>query len=259
MVEHKKYLELAIDAARQAGGLLKRRLGRIKSIAYKGRMNLVTDVDIKSEALIVSRLRKACPGHNILTEEKGGVIAAGTRFSWLIDPLDGTTNYAHSFPFFAVSIALLEWKKPVVGVVYDPMRDELFYASRSQGAFLNRKSIRVTQTKSLGQSLLATGFPYQFGRAMKRNVDNFSAFMLKAQAVRRAGSAALDLCYVACGRFDGFWELDLHPWDTAAGVIIAEEAQGKVTTFSGREFDPFKREIVCSNSAIHDKMLKTLR
>lgn len=255
----RKYQRFAEELACDAGSFLRKHLGKISRISYKGRMNLVTDIDTECEQLILNRINKAFPAHQLLSEEKGDINPGKSELCWAIDPLDGTTNYAHSFAFFCVSIALLRTKQALLGVVYDPVRDELFSAVKDRGAYLNHKRIRTSNIRSLKRSLLATGFPYRFGKVMKRNIRNFVNFMMKAQAVRRAGSAALDLCYVASARFDGFWELDLHPWDTAAGALIVEEAGGKVTTFKGEDFDCFKKEIVASNSKIHNEMLKVLR
>jgi myo-inositol-1(or 4)-monophosphatase len=255
----KCYREFTEGMAEEAGSLLNNYLGRISSISYKGRMNLVTDVDRRCERLILKKIKAKYPHHAVLSEESGRSGTQGSDFLWIIDPLDGTTNYAHSFPFFCVSIALFHNNTPLIGVCYDPIREELFFAINGMGAFLNKKIIKVSKIKNLKRCLVATGFPYRFGQAMRQNIDNFKSFMMKAQAVRRAGSAALDLCYVACGRFDGFWEMDLKPWDTAAGALIVKEAGGKVTTFKGDAFNPYKDEIIASNSLIHSQMIKVLR
>ena len=255
----KKYKSFAEKLAMQAGYLLNKRLGKIKKISYKGRMNLVTDVDTACERFILNRIKKKFPKHRIISEEAGDIGNKYSEFCWLIDPLDGTTNYAHAMPFFCVSIALLKHDKIVAGAVYDPVKDELFSASKGKGAFLNHKRISVSDIRQLDKGLLSTGFPYRFGKDMKRNIRNFTRFMLQAQAVRRPGSAALDLCYVAMGRFDGFWELGLMPWDTAAGALITQEAGGKITTFKGKPFNPFLKEIVASNSKIHNRMLRVVK
>jgi len=256
LVEYQRFAE---RLAKKAGSFALKHAGKIRKIAYKGRMNLVTDVDTKCEKLILQGIKKCFPDHKIISEEAGRLPGEDPQFCWLVDPLDGTTNYAHNFPFYSVSIALMRSDKVVVGVVYDPERDEMFSASTGGGAFLNRKRINVSKIKRLSEGLLCTGFPYKFGRSMKQSLCNFKKFMLKAQAVRRAGSAALDLCYVAMGRFDGFWEIDLHPWDTAAGVLIVQEAGGRVTTFANKPFDPFLKEVLVSNSKIHKSMLGVLR
>jgi len=254
----KNYQVVAEEAALAAGSFLMKNLGKIRSIRYKGRMNLTTDIDTKSERMIVKMVRRAFPDHSLLCEETGSIKKNSSPFRWLIDPIDGTTNFAHGFPFFSVSIALLYHDEPIVGVVYDPTRDELFSATKGKGSRLNRKPMVASKVRDLKRALLVTGFPYRLGKDMKRNIDYFKRFMLSSQAVRRVGSAALDLCYVACGRFDAFWEKDLHPWDTAAGAIIVKEASGKITTFEGLEFTPFKKEVIASNSLIHSQMLKVL-
>jgi len=259
MTDSDEFRRIAESIAIAAGSVIIRHLGQVKYISYKNRMNLVTDVDRKCDSLIVGKLKKAFPRHAVLSEESGRGGAGASPFCWIIDPLDGTTNYAHSFPFFSTSIALSKDGETVLGVVYDPLRNELFRAEKEKGAFLNNKRICCSTIRKLKRGLLVTGFPYRFGNSMRRNIENFGRLMMKAQAVRRVGSAALDLCYVACARFEGFWELDLHPWDTAAGALIVEEAKGRVSTFKGKRFSPFKKEIVASNSFIHNQILKVLR
>jgi myo-inositol-1(or 4)-monophosphatase len=249
-----------LEALEAGGRVLKRYADGIESddIYYKDEINLVTKADLESESAILDVIRRAFPDHAVLTEEAGEV-AAGVRAgkpSWVIDPLDGTTNFAHGFPVYCVSIAYLESCKPMLGGVYDPTRDELFLAARGRGATMNARAIRVSRADSLARSLLATGFPYDIKTTSENNLDYFAAFAMRAQAVRRAGSAALDLCYIACGRFDGFWELKLHPWDTAAAWLIVEEAGGKVTDFDGCEFDIFKMECAASNgTALHEEII----
>jgi myo-inositol-1(or 4)-monophosphatase len=247
------------DIARQAGRLLLRRSGKIGKISFKGRMNLTTDVDKSSEKLILKAIRSRFPGHSILAEESGQAGSSRSRYCWFVDPLDGTTNYTHAFPFYAVSIALYESGSPVCAAVYDPVSSEMFSAQRGKGAYLNNKKIKISNIRSIERSLLATGFPYKFGRQMRRNLGNFKRAMLRSQAVRRAGSAALDLCYVACGRFDAFWEIDLHPWDSAAGIMILQEAGGRVTTFKGARYDPFENELCATNKYVHAQLLKVLK
>ncbi len=255
-MQYKKFIE---NLAKDAGVFLKKHLGRIEKISYKGRVNLVTDVDNKCESLILKRIKKAYPEHRILSEESGKSGANKSGYLWLIDPLDGTTNYVHGFNFFCVSIALMRDDVPIAGAVYDPMRDELFFAAKERGAFLNRKRIKVSGVSKLDKALLTTGFPYRFGNAMRQNIDNFVKFMMKSQAVRRPGSAALDLCYVASGRFDGFWEMELHPWDTAAGVLIVKEAGGEVSNFKNELYTPFMNQILATNKRLHKKMLGILK
>jgi myo-inositol-1(or 4)-monophosphatase len=253
-----KYRKCAVSAAREAGEFLLKKLGHIKTLEFKGRINLVTDVDKNSEKLITSRINASFPAHNILTEEK---LSRDRRseYTWIIDPLDGTTNYVHGFPFFCVSIALKKQDRVILGVVYDPVRKELFTADSGTPSRLNGARIRVSAEKRLERALLATGFAYDIGHTRSNNIVNFTKFLYSAQAVRRPGSAALDLCYTACGRFDGYWELHLKPWDVAAGYYIVEKAGGKVTLFSGKPFDCFQKEITASNGFIHASMLRVLR
>jgi myo-inositol-1(or 4)-monophosphatase len=251
-------LNFAIRVAKDAGRLLRDRVGTRIDVDHKGSINLVTDVDLASERLIREAISTYYPRHEILGEE-GGLSESGSEYRWVVDPLDGTTNYAHGYPIFCVSIAL-EWKGEIVlGVVYDPMRDELFAAEQGAGAALNNRPIHVSKTAELMQGLLSTGFPYDIKTSKLTNLDHWANFAMNAQALRRDGAAALDLCYVACGRFDGFWELNLSPWDTAAGTLIVTEAGGRVTNFSGGPFSNYKPEVVASNGLIHDRMLEVLK
>ena len=252
------YKKHAIEIAVKAGKFIRSHLGKIKILGYKGEINLVTDIDKKSEDLIIKYLKKPFPRHEFLAEERGGSRAA-CDYRWVIDPLDGTTNFTHGFPFFCVSIALEKGGSSILGVIYDPMREELFYAEKGKGAFLNKKRIQVSRTPKLKDSLLATGFAYNFKRARKSNIENFINFSLNSRAIRRAGSAALDLSYVACGRFDGFWELDLYPWDTAAGSLIVKEAGGKISKFLGKTYSHYDKELLASNGRIHSEMIKVLK
>jgi myo-inositol-1(or 4)-monophosphatase len=229
----------------------------VAEISHKGRDNIVTDVDKKAEAMIIKDILAAFPGHSILSEEsepRSGL----APYTWIIDPLDGTTNFAHAFPFFCVSIALEKSGRVVLGVVYDPIREELFFAEKGRGAYLNGKKIHVSKVKKLIDSFLATGFSYGIKRK-DRNISYFRELLTRTQAIRRAGSAALDLCYVACGRFDGFWEMDLHPWDSAAGMLIVEEAGGKVTRFDRSPYSPYDKNILATNGHIHNKMSSFLK
>lgn len=252
------YSSVAVLAAKKAGLLLKNKLGQKRKVAYKGAVNLVTEMDLVSEKVIVSTLSRYYPNHNILAEEKAARQEI-SPFRWIIDPLDGTTNYAHSFPIFCVSIALEKEKEVILGVVYDPMRDELFLAEKGKGARLNGKKIHVSSTPKLSQSLLATGFPYDLRESLVNNFDHFQNFALRVHAVRRAGSAALDLCYVAAGRFDGFWEMKLGPWDLAAGSLIVREAGRKVTNFSGENLGLDGQHVLASNGKIHREMIDLLK
>ena len=252
------YLEAAIDLSRAAGDLLNYYADREKLVEFKGQANLVTVADKKSEELIIGGILARYPSHSVLAEESG-VTQPGAPVQWIIDPLDGTTNFAHGYPFYCVSIAVEEDGEIVCGVVYDPVRDELFTAARGSGAFCNGEPIRVSDVDALSQALLITGFPYNFRERLQTVLSQFEKFLVASQAVRRGGSAALDLCYVACGRLDGFWELYLQPWDTAAGRIILEEAGGKVTNFKGAPFSIYMKEILASNGRLHGEMMGVLR
>lgn len=250
--------KVAEKAARDAGKYILEHMGRLKEVSHKsGRSDLVTDVDRNSEKMIMERVKKEFPSHAILAEESGGAIIEGA-VNWIIDPLDGTTNYTHCFPFFCVSIGIFFEGSVKASIVYDPSRDELFSAEEGKGAFLNGKNIRVSEQDAVGDSLIATGFaPGTLGK--RENLKYFGKMIESAQAVRRAGSAALDLCYVACGRFEGFWELGLNPWDTAAGQLLVKEAGGTVTAISCEPFDLFKKEILATNGRIHDEMLRLMK
>jgi myo-inositol-1(or 4)-monophosphatase len=250
-------LNFAIRAARDAGALLRDRLGTRIDISHKGSINLVTDVDLASEKLIREAISTSHPRHEILAEE-GGLTESNSEYRWIVDPLDGTTNYAHGYPVFCVSIALEHKGEVMLGVVYDPMREELFTAERGGGAALNNRPIRVSKIDSLSESILSTGFPYDIKTSKLTNLEHWANFAMNAQALRRDGSAALDLCYVACGRYDGFWELNLSPWDTAAGALIVAEAGGRVTDFNGGTFSNYRPEVVASNGLIHDRMIEVL-
>jgi myo-inositol-1(or 4)-monophosphatase len=254
-----EYLDFAIELARSAGGVLKHYMDRDKHVELKGRANLVTAADKEAEALIIKGIRERFPKHAILAEESGlsGETAASAE-KWIIDPLDGTTNFAHQYPFFCVSIGFEQAGKMVCGAVYDPWRDEMFSGARGEGSFVNGRRMQVSQADKLGNALIMTGFPYGVREKMDAAMSQFRAFMFESQAVRRGGSAALDLCYNALGRVDGFWEMDLHPWDTAAGSVILEEAGGRVTDFSGGPFSIYGKQIVASNGRIHDEMVGVL-
>ena len=251
------FRKIAINAALKAGNYIRKNIGRAKDVRYKGEINIVTDIDKKAENIIVNAIRKAYPSHNFLAEE-GTYTKKDSRFTWVIDPLDGTTNFLHGFPVFCVSIALEYDGKPLVGVVYDPTRDELFYAEKGRGAFLNKKRIHVSKITNIKKALLSTGFAYNVKRAKDNNINRFARFIKASQAVRRPGSAAIDLCYVASGRFDGFWELGLHPWDAAAALLVVQEAGGKVTRFNGLKYTIYDKDILASNSKIHSQMIRVL-
>jgi myo-inositol-1(or 4)-monophosphatase len=243
--------------AREAGTLLRERLHDRHTVQYKGEINLVTEADQLSESLIVERIRREFSGHDILTEESPET-ANGSGFRWIIDPLDGTTNYVHGYPIFCVSIALEVKGVIMLGVVYNPMLDEFFTAEKGAGAFLNGRRLTVSRTETLSRGLLATGFPYDIREDRNNNMNYFKVMALSAQAVRRAGSAALDLAYIAAGRFDGFWELKLAPWDTAAGWLLVEEAGGSVTDLRGDPYHLHSKDMLASNGLIHAEMARIL-
>jgi myo-inositol-1(or 4)-monophosphatase len=247
-----------MDLSRAAGDILNYYAGREKLVEYKGQANLVTIADKKSEELIISGILGRYPQHSILAEESG-VTQPGAPIKWIIDPVDGTTNYAHGYPFYCVSIAVEENGEVICGCVYDPIRDEMFSAARGAGAYCNGERLQVSEADRLSKALLITGFPYNFRERIETVIEQFRKFLVASQAVRRGGSAALDLCYVAAGRLDGFWELYLQPWDTAAGRIILEEAGGRVTGFNGQPFNIYEKEILASNGHIHDEMLAILK
>jgi len=251
-------LELATAIAREAGGIARARFHDPRTIRTKtSEIDLVTDVDHALDRLIRERIRAARPDDALLTEESAAEDgSSGVR--WVVDPLDGTTNYAHAFPHFAISIGVEVAGERAVGVVYDPMRDELFSAARGRGAQLNGKPIRVSEVGELRRALLATGFAYDVHQKRTPNLLHFERFVGCAQAIRRAGSAALDFAYVACGRFDGYWELHLAPWDVAAGLLLVAEAGGRATDFDAGPPPASGARIVASNGRIHAAMLEVL-
>ena len=253
----KNFKKTAINAALKAGRYIIKNIGRVRQVRDKGEINVVTEVDKKAEKIIVGTISKIFPFHDFLGEE-GKYRGNKSDFKWIIDPLDGTTNFLHTFPFFCVSVALTYRSDVLVGVVYDPVRNELFCAEKGKGAFLNGKRIGISKIRDIGKALVATGFAYNVREGGKKNIRNFTRLLKTAQAVRRAGSAALDMCYVACGRFDGFWEYYLHAWDTAAAVRIVEEAGGKITKLDGKKFSIYDKEILVSNSKIHAQMTQSL-
>jgi myo-inositol-1(or 4)-monophosphatase len=253
-------LSFAIQIAREAGEILVQRLGAAK-VSNKGDIDLVTEADIASEALIIERIRSYYPQHGILAEESGEAVLVGgkrSEWKWIVDPLDGTTNYAHGYPCFCVSIALEHLGQLQIGVVFDPMRDEMFAAERGQGATLNNRRMRVSDVDLLSRAMMCTGFPYNV-RERPDFARDFANFTMQAQAVRRDGSAALDLAYVACGRFDGFWEDGLNPWDTAAGVLLIQEAGGRVSDFDDGPLNIYTPKVAASNGLIHSDILRVLR
>jgi len=258
--ETRAQLALAERLARAAGAIQRERYETGVRIRTKSApIDLVTEVDHACEALIVETLRRERPDDAVLAEEGGGSDRAGARWRWIIDPLDGTTNYAHGYPRFCVSIGVERDDVRELGVVYDPLLDELFTATRGGGAFVNGRRLHVSEEDDLGRALVATGFAYDVRNASDDNLDHFASFVKRARAVRRDGSAALDLCYLAAGRFDGFWELKLHPWDVAAGFLIVEEAGGRVSDSRGGPPPRSGRDTVASNGRVHAAMLELLR
>jgi myo-inositol-1(or 4)-monophosphatase len=259
---NESYLPAMSAIAREAGALLMHHFHQHLKIEYKGDADLVTAADRASEVLIRERIRQQWPTHDVLGEEQG-LNDQGSDYRWYIDPLDGTTNFAHGFPVFCVSMGLEHRSsgqpgERIAAVIYDPTRDELFSAEKGRGAQLDGEAIRVSKTAALKESLLATGFP-SHKRHKNPNIYFYHQITLHSHGVRRAGSAALDLCNVAAGRFDGFWEFNLNPWDTAGGVLIVEEAGGKVTRFDGAPFELNSRETVASNGLIHDALLQEFK
>jgi myo-inositol-1(or 4)-monophosphatase len=252
-----KELRVAGEAARAAGHVFNRIFGRVNKIVKKGDIDLVTEADLEAEQSILKIIHRNFPKDSVLSEETGlhGEISDRT---WLVDPLDGTTNFAHGFPFFAVSIALEMEKEIVLGIVYNPYMGEYFQAAKGMGAYLNSKPMKASKAQTLKESLLATGFPYDIHEKPEIVMDLFKKMLVRAQGIRRPGSAAIDMCYVAAGRFDGFWESDLKPWDTAAGTVIVKEAGGKLSTYEGSPYDPYQKSIVAANPYIHDSMIKVL-
>ncbi len=247
-------IEVAIQAARSAGDILMGHFGKLKNVRFKTSfVDLVTEADEESEKEIIGVLASRFPEHAILSEESGSNKVESSS-CWIIDPLDGTTNFAHRFPFFGISIAYTEKRETVLGVVYDPYHDQLFTGMKDKGAFLNDTPIKVSGTLTLKQSLLATGFPSEVCQNPDPFIETFKECLCSAQGVRRPGSAALDLAYVAWGRFDAFWEKGLKPWDTAAGCLLVQEAGGMVTDYNGDDWNPFSPDLVASNGFVHSEM-----
>ena len=258
MKEDNTYLQLAVAAAKEAGRIQKDRFGRMNKVEYKGEINPVTEVDRLCEKAIVKMILDSFPGHDVLTEESP-FEGKGSPWKWIIDPLDGTTNYLYGLPCFCVSVALEVKGRVVIGVVYDPILDELFHAEQGKGAFLNGNRISVSKTRVLDRGFLCTGFPYDVRERPDFYLGYFREFMIKSFAIRRLGSAALDLCYLAAGRFDGFWELKLQAWDVAAAGLMVAEAGGATTDFQGGPFNIYSGEILASNGLIHEEMLQVIQ
>jgi myo-inositol-1(or 4)-monophosphatase len=248
----RNYLEAAIEIAEEAGKILREEFDRPPQITYKGDVDLLTQADKRSEQAIVARLQQHFPGHDVVAEEGSGT-DSGSEFRWHVDPLDGTTNFAHGYPCFCVSIGLSHRDTLIAGVVYNPIYNELFAAARGEGSTLNGRKIHVSKVATLGTSLLCTGFPVH-KRFANPNIHFYWDFTQRSHGVRRDGSAALDLACVAAGRFDGFWEFGLKTWDTAAGVLLIEEAGGRVTDFSGQPYPLGGPVILATNGLLHEEM-----
>ncbi len=248
----------AIRAAYNAGELLKKHFGHLEKVEKKGAIDLLTIADLESEKAIITAIRERFPHHSLLAEESGATVGDQDH-CWIIDPLDGTTNFAHGLSQFSISIAYCFKGRVKAAVVLNPITGELFTAVKNQGAKLNGRPIKVSGCRQLGDGLLVTGFPYDLQAILDELMSRFASCLRAAQGIRRLGSAALDLCFVACGRFDGFWEQNLKPWDTAAGYLVVEEAGGKVSDFNGRRYDPQKNQIVATNGLIHDHLLSILK
>ena len=253
------FLATAIEAVVRAGDIMLARFGRDLQIDKKGRIDLVTEVDLASERMFRALIAERFPEHEVLAEEMGGSASVPSGPCWVFDPLDGTTNFAHGLPIFCASLALEIDGVAQVAAVFDPTRKELFTAERGGGAFLNGRPLRVSTAATLVDSLLVTGFPYDVQERVDTLVRLFAAFLREARAVRRLGSAAIDLCYIAAGRFDGFWEYDLKPWDMSAGALLVTEAGGRVTNIDGTPFASRGRHILASNGHLHDAMLTVCR
>ncbi len=247
-----------VEISKKAGKIIREGFGTNFNIEFKtNESNLVTDIDKASEKLITEFIKKKYPDHGILAEEGGGR-DEDAEYRWVIDPLDGTTNFAHGLPIFAVSIGLQKNGETFAGVVYDVMRDIVYSAVKGKGAFANGSPIKVSTNEKLAHSVLVTGFPYNITENPDNALGKFTALTTASRGVRRLGSAAIDFCYVAQGVFDAFWEVHLHPWDVCAGVLIVEEAGGKVTDFEGRDIDIFSKRFLSSNSLVHNQMMEIL-
>jgi len=257
-VGFEKELQAAREAALQAGEELKPLLGRVVDVRKKGEIDLVTEADFQAERTILDTIRRRFPADSVLTEETGEHTGLPDRL-WIVDPLDGTINLAHALPFYAVCIGLQVDGRLVLGLVLNPVTDELFEAVDGEGAFLNGAAIRVSRVSTLADALVATGFPYSVHEASRSIVQRLHQVLVRAQGIRRLGSAALDLCYLAAGRFDAYWEEGLKPWDTAAASVIVREAGGRMTDYDGNLFSPFLQTVLASNGLVHEAMLEALK
>ncbi len=250
--------DFMVSLCKEAGRMILEGLGRDLEVTRKGEVDLVTQVDLALEGMIREAIRERYPDHNVLGEEREEEIAAGGEYTWLVDPLDGTTNYVHGYPVFCVSLALVNGEDVLAGAVYDPLHEELFYAQKRRGATLNGRKIAVSCTEWLISSLLSTGFPYARATLPDNNLSEFGSLITRIQGVRRSGSVALDLAYVAAGRLDGHWELHVKPWDTAAAGLMVKEAGGRVSGRGGKPWSPFEGYIVATNGKIHEELLSVL-
>ena len=251
------FKQTAIEAARKSAKILRSRFGNISRIRQKENTEIVTEADTESEEVIISTIHTEFPDHAVLGEECG-LIKGASEYKWIVDPMDGTLNFAHQIPIFSISIALAVRDTIVLGIILDPVKDELYSAVSGQGAQLNGEPIRVSSTRTIAESLLVTGFPYNVREIFESVMVRYASCLKTSQAIRRLGSAALDLCYVACGRFEGFWEQNLKPWDSAAGALMVVEAGGRVTTFSDQPYTEAHAEILATNGLIHREMLGLL-
>jgi myo-inositol-1(or 4)-monophosphatase len=257
--DRKEALVIAVTAAKQAGSILLDRYEKPHDITYKGSIDIVTEADLQSERLILEILRKNCPETEIMSEESySSQQGVPDGPIWIIDPLDGTTNFAHNFPWFSVSIAFCDKGKSQVGVIYSPIQDELFCATLDGGAWLNDRRIKVSGTDSLQKALVATGFPYDVRERPDSIIAMLKTVLTHSQGIRRPGAATLDLAYLACGRLDAFWEVGLKPWDTAAGCLLVEESGGVLSNFTGTPFSPFVPELLASNGLLHEDLITLL-
>ena len=249
----------AIKAAKEAGKIILQYYSKNVNAMSKGNTyDLVTEADLAAENKIISIIKNRFPNHSLLTEESGEETHK-SDYCWIIDPLDGTNNFYHKFPMFCVSIALYKKRKPLIGVVFDPLKNELFYAEKNEGAYLNNKKINVSNVSNLSKSLLALGFYYERGLLMRKTLDQMKKFFYEnVHGIRRTGSAALDLCYTACGRFDGYWELKLNPWDYAAGSLILTESGGRITDIQGKRYNLMMGNVAASNGKIHKDMIRVV-
>jgi myo-inositol-1(or 4)-monophosphatase len=259
MARDPRYLETAVDVVVRAGRLQMERFGHDFQIDKKGTIDLVTEVDLAVERMFRELLSERFPDHSVLAEEFGGSVEAPAGPCWVFDPIDGTTNYAHGIPIFCATVALEIDGVAEVAAVFDPTREELFTAERGQGAHLNGRRLQISRTATLVDAVVVTGFPYDVHQRVDEIVGLFAAFVGKARAVRRLGSAAIDLCYVAAGRMDGFWESDLRPWDIAGGALIVTEAGGRVTNLDGTPYHSRHGHILATNGHLHEPMLEVVR